>query len=151
MKRIYTLLVLLFSASIAFAQAPGKMSYQAVIRNSSNNLVTGSTVGMRISILQSSPNGTPVYVETHTPNTNVNGLVSLEIGGGTVVSGVFTDIDWTNGPYFVKTETDPNGSTNYTITGTTQLLSVPYAMYARTAGNVPQNVSAFTKDAGYLS
>lgn len=120
----------------AFAQSPNKMTYQAVIRNSSNTLVTNSPVGMRISIIQTTPSGTAVYVETQTPTTNANGLVSIEIGGGTVGSGNFSTIDWANGPYFVKTETDLTGGTSYTITGTSQLLSVPYALYAKTAGSI---------------
>ena len=117
------------------AQAPNKMSYQAVIRDNSNALVTSQIVGMQISILQGSANGTAVYAENQTPTTNANGLASIEIGGGTVVSGNFTTIDWANGPYFIKTETDPAGGTNYTITGTSQLLSVPYAMYAANSGS----------------
>jgi uncharacterized protein (TIGR02145 family) len=92
-------------------------------------------VGMRISILQGSTTGTAVYVETHSPTTNANGLVSIEIGGGTVVSGSFSAINWANGPYYVKTETDPAGGTNYSITGTQQLLSVPYALYAERTGD----------------
>jgi uncharacterized protein (TIGR02145 family) len=109
----------------AISQAPNKFSYQAVIRNSSNALVTNSAVGMRISILQTSATGTAVYV----------GLASLEIGGGTVVSGNFSSINWANGPFFIKTETDPTGGINYSIIGTTQLLSVPYALFAENAGN----------------
>jgi hypothetical protein len=111
------------------------MSYQAVIRDNSNALVTNQIVGMQISILQGSANGTAVYVETQTPTTNSNGLVSIEIGGGSVVSGNFATINWANGPYFIKTETDPAGGTNYSITGTSQLLSVPYAQYAEKSGN----------------
>lgn len=117
------------------AQAPEKMSYQAVVRDGSNNLITSSTIGMQITILQGSSSGTAVYVEMQTPTSNTNGLVSLEIGSGTVVNGDFFTIDWSNGPYFIKTETDPTGGTNYTITGISQLLSVPYALYAATAGN----------------
>jgi hypothetical protein len=90
---------------------------------------------MRISILQTSSSGTAVYVETQTPITNANGLASIEIGGGTLVSGNFTTINWANGPYFIKTETDPNGGTNYSITGTSQLLSVPYAFYSKTTSS----------------
>lgn len=129
-------LVALLVISVFSAQAPSKMSYQAVIRNSSNGIVANQTVGMRISILQSSVSGTAVYVETNSSTTNSNGLVSTEIGGGTAITGSFSAIDWSNGSYFVKVETDPTGGTNYTITSTTQLLSVPYALYAKTAGSL---------------
>ncbi|WP_375722244.1 tail fiber domain-containing protein [Saccharicrinis sp. FJH54] len=111
------------------------MSYQAVIRNADSELVMNSSIGMQISIIQGSISGTSVYVERHFPTTNENGLVSLEIGTGTIISGVFADIDWSTGPYFIKTETDLNGGANYTITGINQLLSVPYALYAQEAGN----------------
>ena len=134
MQKIYSIIVGLFMVTCVFAQTPNKMSYQAIIRNTSNALVGNSAVGMRISILQTSASGTAVYVETQTPTTNANGLASIEIGGGTVVSGNFSTINWANGPYFIKTETDPTGGNNYTITGTSQLLSVPYALYAANAG-----------------
>lgn len=113
------------------AQAPQKMSYQAVIRDVSNVLIINHSIGMRISILQGSVAGTPVYVETQTPNTNANGLVSLEIGGGTIVTGTFANINWSSATYYIKTETDPTGGANYTITATSQILSVPYALNAR--------------------
>lgn len=137
MKKIKQILLLtnLVIGSIAFAQAPEKMSYQAVVRNTTNNLVVNQAVGMQISILQGSSTGTAVYVETQTPTTNTNGLVSIEIGSGAVVSGNMTTINWANGPYFIKTETDPTGGTSYTISGTSQLLSSPYALYAKTSGS----------------
>lgn len=125
---------LLFSACL-FAQAPQKMSYQAVIRNANNDLVTSALIGTKISILQGSSNGTAVYVETQSETTNANGLLSLEIGTGTVVSGTFASIDWANGPYFIKTETDPNGGIDYTIQGTNELMSVPYALFS--ANSIP--------------
>ena len=130
----------MITASVS-AQSPEKMSYQAVVRNTSDNLVTNQPVGMQISILQGSATGSAVYVETQTPTTNTNGLVTIEIGSGTVVTGDFAAIDWTNGPYFIKTETDPAGATNYTITGTSQLLSVPYALHAKTAENVTGTIT----------
>lgn len=130
MKKIVTVFAALLMSVCAFAQAPQKMSYQAVVRDASNNIVSSATVGMRISILQGSAAGTPVYEETQTASTNVNGLVSLEIGSGSVVSGTFVAINWANGPYFIKTETDPAGGTNYNITGASQMMSVPYALYA---------------------
>jgi hypothetical protein len=111
-----------------WAQSPQKMNYQAVIRDASGHLVTAQ-VGMQISIIQGTVDGTVVYTETQTPTPNINGLITIEIGGGTG----FDAINWVNGPYFIKTETDPTGGTSYSITGTSQLLSVPYALYAKTA------------------
>jgi len=129
------ILALAFQAVYAFAQAPQKVSYQMVVRDASGQLVKESTVGVQMSILQGSAEGSTVYVETHTPTTNVNGLVSIEVGNGTPApQNTFADIDWANGPYFIETKTDPAGGTNYTITGTSQLLSVPYALYAANAG-----------------
>jgi hypothetical protein len=133
MKKLYIFLAAVLLTANIFGQAPEKMSYQAVIRDSGDNLVSNQRVGMRISILKGS---TPVYVETQTPTTNVNGLVTLEIGAtgtGTVVSGDFSIIDWSAGPYFIQTETDPTGGESYSITGTSQLLSVPYALHAKVA------------------
>ena len=134
MKHIFTFLTLV-SSLIAFCQTPDAMSYQAVIRDASNELVASQSVGMQISILQGSASGTVVYTETQTPTTNTNGLVSIAIGEGST-NNDFSSIDWADGPYFIKTETDPNGGSDYSITGTTQLLSVPYAMHAKTAENV---------------
>ena len=142
MKNLIITLVLTLSFQLltfnTFAQAPQKMSYQAVIRNSSSVLITSTPFGMRISILQGTSSGTVVYAETQNSSTNANGLASLEIGTGTPVTGTFAGINWAAGPYFIKTETDPTGGTNYTITGTNQLMSVPYALYSAngTAGAV---------------
>lgn len=135
MKKIITLLAAFTLSINVFAQAPQKMTYQGVVRNGANNLVTSTTVGMRISILQTSTVGTAVYVETQTPSTNANGLVTAEIGTGAVVSGNFSSINWANGPYFIKTETDPTGGTSYSITGVSQLNSVPYSLYSANAIN----------------
>jgi hypothetical protein len=142
---MYTTVAALLLTLSSFAQAPEKMSYQAVIRDASNALVTNQQVGMQISILQGS---TAVYEETQTPTSNSNGLVSLEIGTGTVISGSFTAIDWSAGTYFIKTETDLAGVTNYTITGESQLLSVPYALYANTSSDT-EAVAANTAKVGY--
>lgn len=143
MKKIIAICAVLVMTASVFAQAPNKMSYQAIVRDGNNNLVSSASVGMQISILQNSASGTAVYVERQTPTPNANGLVSLEIGTGTVVSGDFTTIDWANGPYFIKSETDPTGGTNYTITGTSQLLSVPYALYAKTSGQSDNDFSHY--------
>ena len=134
MKKTFSIVAGLLLTMSVFAQAPEKMSYQAVIRNTSNNLVT-TTVGMKISILQATASGTAVYVETQNATPNTNGLVSIEIGGGTVVSGTMAGINWANGPYFIKTETDIDNNASYDVTATSQLLSTPYALYAKSAGN----------------
>src|SRR5687768_16080473 len=117
-KLLFIAATTLTLTATTFAQAPQKFSYQAVLRNTSGVILDNDAVGMRISIIQGALPGTAVYVETHTPTTNINGLVSLEVGTGTIVSGNFATIDWQNGPYFIKTETDPTGGTTYTITGT---------------------------------
>ena len=134
--KISMLMLMMFSIGFSEslqAQSPEKMSYQAVIRDGSDNLITSSNVGMRIQILQGSISGTSIYEETHTATTNANGLVSIQVGAGNVVSGDFTNIDWGNDSYYIKNEIDPTGGTNYSITGTSQLLSVPYALYAKTS------------------
>ena len=130
MKNLYLSIISIFVSFSMLAQTPQGMSYQAVVRDGSGALVTNQSVGMAISILQGSSLGTTKYAETHTITTNANGLVSLEIGKGTVIQGSLSTIDWGSGPYLVKTETDPNGGSNYTISGTSELLSVPFALHA---------------------
>ena len=132
MKKIVTILATVLLSVSLWAQAPQSFSYQAVIRGGNNVLVANKPVGMKISLLQGSEKGKAVYVETHKPTSNDNGLVSIAIGGGTkdASSIAFASIDWSKGPYFVQTETDVTGGTNYSLTGVSQLLSVPYAMYA---------------------
>ena len=134
MRKFLPLLVFLIGSYVAFAQTPEKMSYQAIVRDASNTLLVDKLVGIQVSILQNSETGSEVYVETHSVVTNMNGLVALEIGTG-VTSYDFSSIDWTNGPYFVKVETDPNGADNYSISGVSQLMSVPFALYAKASGN----------------
>ncbi len=133
MNKPIAFLSLLLIAVLVTAQTPNRMSYQSVIRDTDNNLVANQEVGMQISILQGAADGTAVYVERHFPETNANGLVSLEIGGGTIVSGSFEEIDWGADMYFIKTETDLQGGASYTIAGVSQVLSVPYALHAKTA------------------
>ena len=144
---IITLVCLLIGTSI-FAQAPQKMSYQAVIRNTSGALVTSTSVGMKISILQGTLAGTVVYAETQNASTNANGLVSVEIGSGTIVAGNFAGINWANGPYFIKTQTDPTGGTNYTISSSSQLMSVPYALFSANGTPGPQGPTGLTGPQG---
>ena len=154
MKNYLLLSMVLLVGLFVQAQAPQKMSYQAVIRNASNALLTNTSIGTKISILQGSATGTPSYVETQTVLTNANGLATFQIGAGMTVSGTIAGINWGNGPYFIKTETDPLGGTNYTINGTTELLSVPYALYSEngpvgaTGPQGPQGLIGLTGPAG---
>jgi hypothetical protein len=136
-RKLFTSLLAVFFIINVLAQSPQKISYQAVVRTADNNLLVNQTIGMRVSILRGSAYGSVIYQETYStnPKTNVNGLVTLSIGTGTAAVGSFETIAWSSGAYFIKVEIDPEGSTNYTITSTSQLLSVPYAFYATTAGN----------------
>lgn len=117
------------------AQVSEKLYYQAVIRDDGNNVIANREIGLRIQVLSGSAEGTVMYAETHTLITGPDGIVSFTIGSGTTVSGNFESIDWSISPYFVKTEIDPSGGTAYSLAGTSQLLSVPYAFYAKTAEN----------------
>ncbi len=101
MKKLFTTMILALAVAVAMAQSPEKFTYQAVVRNASNALVTNTLVSVRVSILQGSATGNGVYVETHMPGTNANGLITLNIGDGDVVSGNFADIDWADGPFFL--------------------------------------------------
>ncbi len=116
----------------AFSQAPDKLNYQAVVHDAGNNLIINQPVGLRISIIRGGSGGTIVYSEVRNPATNMQGLFSIEIGSGPG----FDTISWANGLYFIKTEIDPSGGSNYTIAGTSQILSVPYAFHASMADSV---------------
>lgn len=131
MKKLILTLSFVCTTILAMAQAPQKMSYQAVIRDASGALLQNSNVGMNFNIRQSSPTGTIVYNETTTATTNVNGLVTYVIGSTTAV-----DVQWDQGTHYLEVNIDPTGGTNYTINSTTQLISVPYALYAETASSV---------------
>ena len=134
MKKTLQIIALLF-CTLIFAQAPEKFSYQAVVRNASNEIITNAPVGVKVSILKTSAAGTVVYAETQTATTNANGLISIQIGSGTVQSGTIAGINWGADSYFIKTEIDPGGGTTYSIAGTTQLLSVPSALYANSSAS----------------
>jgi hypothetical protein len=133
--RLFTTMNLLISMIVCmdfslYAQVPSGFSFQAVIRDQEDKLVMQQNVGIRIAILQGSSTGTEVYAETHQPQSNAFGLVSFVIGQGDNASSDFDQIDWADGPYYIKTETDPLGGISYSITVTRELLSVPFAMYA---------------------
>ena len=134
MHKIMAALFTIVIIATAQAQAPQKFNYQAALRTNNNVPIINTPVAVRISIVKDSALGSVVYTETQTTTSNSNGVISLQIGTGKAVSGNFTTINWGAGNYYVKTETDPSGGTNYTTSGTAQLLSVPYALYAANSG-----------------
>ncbi len=125
------------------AQTPQGFNYQAVVRNAGGAILAKQQVNFRISLLQGSISGTNTYSETHLVTTDQNGLVNFVIGTGTLINGVFKDIQWGNGPYFVKVEIDPTGGSSFVLMSTIQLLSVPFALFAEQSRNV--NVFTYTK------
>lgn len=129
-KIIITLLVCVGSIGLTFAQAPATFKYQAVVRDISGNIIATQVVKFRINLLKGNPGGTSSYSEIHTTATNQFGLANLEIGTGSSQVGAIDTIQWGNADYFIKIELDPTGSSGYTTMGTTQLMSVPYALYA---------------------
>jgi uncharacterized protein (TIGR02145 family) len=133
MQKLITILTLLLINQFLHAQAPQATSYQAVIRNSSGNVLANQLVKVRFSIHDSVANGTVVYQETQTPTTNAQGLINLFAGQGIAVIGNFAGINWGNKSKYLQTEIDITGGNNYTDMGTTQLMSVPYALYANAA------------------
>ena len=135
MKRLTTQLIALlvccwlFTAS-CFAQVPQAINYQAVARDGLGKLITNKLIGIKLIILQGSATGTIVYSETDTVTTNQFGLFTLAIGKGTVVTGTFSSIVWSTGNYWLQVKMDPLGGTSYTDMGASQLLSVPFALFA---------------------
>jgi hypothetical protein len=128
---------LIFLVSVnCFAQVPEAISYQSIVRDLSGNPLTEHNVSLRISILAGSTNGDVVYSETHDITTNSFGLINIKIGMGTPLTGSFNSIEWWNNEYFSKIEIDIAGGSSYVETGISQLLSVPYALHAKTAGSL---------------
>lgn len=137
MKKLYLLvsIVLFFLGSI-LAQAPEGMNYQAVVRDNTGAIVPNRNVSLRLSILKGSPTGAVAYSEYQTDSTNTFGLISLVIGSGTQIGGnTFSSINWGDSSYYLYVEIDENGGFNFHGAGTSQLVSVPYALYAKTSGN----------------
>ena len=144
MKKLLLTIINLILIITVIAQAPQGISHQAVIRDANNQLVINTQVGVKISILRDNIEGNIVYSETYTPVSNANGLITFVIGQGTVVSGVFADIAWAEGSYFIKTQVDPSGGINYVIEGVSQILSVPYALHAKTVENLTETDPVFS-------
>ncbi len=161
-------LLLCIMSAMSFAQTPEKMSYQAVFRNMYDRLITEQPVAVQISILQGGAEGTVVFQEKQTVTTNADGIATFEIGGGTAVVGTLKDINWAEGPYFLKAEMDPEGGEDFTVNGAVELVAVPYAFYANASagefsGNyedltgapeipvVPTKVSELENNSGFMS
>ncbi|WNJ18705.1 hypothetical protein [Pontibacter sp. G13] len=139
-NRIFAIGCLLIAALFSMperaqAQAPEKFQYQAVARDNAGAILANQATAVRISIREFTATGNIIYQESFNPTTNQYGLFTLEIGSGSVLSGFFGSVDWGNGPFFLEVEMDPNGGSSYAVMGTSQLLSVPYALYAESAGN----------------
>ena len=136
MKKILSTLVLSLVATVMLlAQAPQTFSYQTVVRDNNWQVIQNQSIGVQVSIIEDVANGSVVYAEEHTATTNDIGLINLAVGGGTVATGLFSNIDWGNHSYFMKISVDVSGGTSYIVMGTTQLRSVPYAIYAETSGS----------------
>ena len=122
--------VFLFSSFSVYSQSPGKINFQSILRNTKGEIVSNKAVSIRMSILSGSANGTSVYSETHVKTTDVSGLVSIKLGTGTVINGIFGDIEWGGASHFIQMEVDFDGGMNYVVIGSQELISVPYALYA---------------------
>jgi hypothetical protein len=139
MKNISLLSILcflLFTLAVKAQTPPNAFNYSAVARNAAGQPIATTTIGVQISILKTSPTGASQYSENHFVNTDAYGLFNLVIGTGAVQSGSMVTIDWSNDNYYLKVGMDAAGGTNFLTMGTTQLLSVPYALYAKSAGSV---------------
>lgn len=136
MKFSFLLLVFLCAATLTFAQAPQMFTYQAIARDYTGEPVTNQRIGVRLSIIKNSVGGEMVYSEIHYQTSNNFGLVNIKVGDGIFEYGDFSEIDWWAAPHYVKVEMDLTGESNFELVGTTQLLSVPYALYANHAGNI---------------
>lgn len=132
--RILGLALLLFTTQYADAQVPQKFNYQAVVRNNTGAIVGNQRVSTRFTILDGGIGGVIRYQETDTGLTNQFGLITVVIGGGNVIQGGMDSIDWSKGTYYLQVETDVTGGSNYVNMGATQLLSVPYSLFAKSAG-----------------
>lgn len=135
MKTLYSIIFLTLVSFLGYSQVPEAFNYQAVMRNASGDILTNAQIAVQISILQDSESGTAAYVERFNPTTNDYGLIAIKLGKGTVQSGAFNTIDWGAHAHYIKVEVDPNNGTDFTTMGTTQLLSVPYALYAKSGGD----------------
>jgi uncharacterized protein (TIGR02145 family) len=136
MKRIVLTIIIVLSCIFTIAQIPESFNYQAIPRDANGGVYPEQQMNIRISILIGSTSGSSVYTETFSQTTTSLGLLNLQIGKGIPVSGNFTTISWGTNLYYLKVEIDPSGGTTFADIGTTQLLSVPYALFSKTSGEM---------------
>ena len=160
-SKLLYIIVFLAVCMSATAQTPYAFNYQSVVRDANGQLLPNQSVGIQITIRHASATGAQSYQETFTKTTNDYALVNLKVGNGNIGFGAFDTINWGEGPYFMEVSMDFSGGNNYTVMGSSQLVSVPFALHAKTADNTfsgdygdlsnsPTNISFFTNDAGYL-
>ena len=134
MKKLYAILCLAIASLTQLqAQTPQGFNYQATVRNSSGDLIINTNVYFKFNVIQGSQTAVPIFTETHYVPTDDLGQVNLVIGQGTANTGTFSELDWSLGSYYLGIEL--NTGDGYVAMGTTQLLSVPYALYAENSGN----------------
>lgn len=148
MKKILTGLFCLMIGIVCYAQAPQAFSYQAVAIGDNGGVLDNTDISVRVNINEGNPAGNAAYIETHEVTTSDAGLFSLEVGLGTPENGVFSEIDWSTSAYFLSVEVDENGTGNYQNIGISQLLSVPYALYAEGGTPGPTGPIGETGDKG---
>jgi len=142
-------LFLLFKLSVISQTIPQKMNYQAVARNSSGSVISNQGLSIKSEILGNDQN-TVLYSESHSVVTNQLGLFSVQIGSGTPVSGIFSNIDWSSGNKYIRTSIDLTGGNNFQIIGTSQLLSVPFSFYSEKAGQLSTGTSGSSGISEYV-
>jgi hypothetical protein len=154
MKKFFLLIIVILQMHTVFGQSPGSFNYQVIVRNQNGAIVSNTKIHIKIEILQGSSSGQVVYSESFTPTTNANGLITIQIGS--INPTDFSAIEWSKGPFFIKSETDPatGGETSYIITRISQLPSVPYTFYSKTAeslsGILPEMDPIYTDDSSSI-
>ncbi|MGB5941300.1 MAG: hypothetical protein WBG71_00305 [Leeuwenhoekiella sp.] len=139
--RLVVLILMVLSTLEVLGQTPEKISYQAIVRNTDNSLVKNSQISLMILVRKDKLSGPTHYIESHRVKTNVNGLVTIEIGTGNALTGNFSELNWASGKFFLETRIDPHGSDNYSIIGVNELLSVPYSLHAKTANTITGKIT----------
>ncbi len=136
MKNLFILAMFLLYAGKVLGQAPDKFNYQALAVDAQGEVIANQNIGIFLAIKQGSEDGEISYSESFSITTNSAGIFSLQVGNGIVESGNIASIDWSNGPFFLEVSMDADGGTNYSLLGSQQLFSVPFALYANQSGNI---------------